>query len=186
MFWDDIAYVVLENRVHVQISLPREMLPGRERLPWLFDPIKDELKVLIFYDGIHDSGDGADAKDQVARFVKNGDAMILDWPLHLEMATLRTIAQNETAKPLLRAWAELGLSIKSEPVGHYRECDGRIGALQLVTIPRAKEFVSRLNALNRNTLYHNRQNRCHKCLPKTSRSSTCSTSQTGRKPCRPR
>ena len=41
-------------------------------------------------------------------------------------------------------------------MGYYREPDGRIGAAQLVTIPKAKDFVRRLNGLiNAQTLEGN-------------------------------
>ena len=56
-------------------------------------------------------------------------------------------AENQTAGPVHRDWAKLVLSIRSEPIGHYREPGGRIGAVQRLTIPAAKDFIRRGNAL---------------------------------------
>jgi len=120
-----------------------------QRITWSYDPAKDELQILIFYDGIHDSGKNAPGSGtvQVPTFVSEGNIMLLDWPAHLSMPRVRSLAQNQNAKPLERDWGKLLTSLKTQPVGYYREPDGRIGALQLVTIPNAKAFVRQLNTL---------------------------------------
>lgn len=130
------------------------ILPGcveltGQRITWFYDSLKDELQILIHYDGIHDSGSSqhGEGAEQIAKFVANGDVMILDWPLHLDMADLRTVLQDESKEPLEKDWARLITSIKTQPVGYYREPDGRLGAVQLVTIPKAKDFLRRLNGL---------------------------------------
>lgn len=116
-----------------------------QRISWFYDAPKDELCILIHYDGIHDSGDGDD--EQVREFVKNGDVMFRDWIGHLEMAYYRRQLQDPNTEPLEKDWARLVTSIKTELVGYYREPDGRMGAAQLVTIPKARAFVRKLNGL---------------------------------------
>jgi hypothetical protein len=120
-----------------------------QRISWFYDVPKDEMRILIHYDGIHDSGDDQDGKgvEQVPEFVKNGDVMFRDWTGHLKMADLRQELQDEDTEPLEKDWARLITSIKAEPVGYYREPDGRMGAAQLVTIPKAKALIRKLNAL---------------------------------------
>lgn len=120
-----------------------------QRISWFYDAPKDELRILIHYDGIHDSGGDQDGKgvEQVPEFVKNGDVMFLDWPCHVQMADLRKQLQDPNTEPLEKDWARLVTSIKTKPVGYYREPDGRMGAAQLVTIPKAKAFIRKLNGL---------------------------------------
>lgn len=120
-----------------------------QRISWFYDEVKDELLILIHYDGIHDSGSDRHGKaiEQVREFVKNGDVLLLDWPCHLRMADFRKQLQDPNTKPLEKDLARLITSIKTEPIGYYREPDGRMGAAQLVTIPEAKAFVRKLNAL---------------------------------------
>lgn len=120
-----------------------------QRISWFYDAPKDELRILIHYDGIHDSGDDENGKgvEQVREFVKNGDVMFRDWIGHIEMADLREQLQDPNTEPLEKDWVRLVTSIKIEPVGYYREPDGRMGAAQLVTIPKARAFVRKLNGL---------------------------------------
>lgn len=120
-----------------------------QRISWFYDAPKDELRILIHYDGIHDSGDDEHGKgvEQVREFVKNGDVMFRDWTGHFKMADFREQLQDPNTKPLEKDLARLITSIKTEPVGYYREPDGRMGAAQLVTIPEAKAFIRKLNAL---------------------------------------
>jgi hypothetical protein len=116
-----------------------------QRISWFYDAPKDELHILIHYDGIHGSDDGDD--EQVREFVKNGDVMFLDWIGHIEMADLREQLQDPNTEPLEKDWVRLVTSIKTKPVGYYREPDGRMGAAQLVTITEARAFVRKLNGL---------------------------------------
>ena len=128
------------------------LLPGcvqltGQRITWCYDRAKDELQVLIDYDGIHDSGNDNNGKgtEQIPPFVREGNVMLLDWPFQLDMAELRKKADEKAEKSgpelLERDWARLFLSLKTEAVGYYREPDGRIGAVQRITVPRASEFL---------------------------------------------
>ena len=69
-----------------------------QRVSWFHDAEKDELLILIHYDGIHEastaSGKGA---DQIPEFVNSGDIMFLDWPFHLEMADVRRAVSADAA-----------------------------------------------------------------------------------------
>lgn len=116
-----------------------------QRISWFYDAPKDELRILIHYDGIHDSGDDEGVK-QLRKFVKNGDVMFQDWLGHIEMGYYRRQLQDPNSKPPEKDWARLVTSIKTKQVGYYREPDGRMGAAQLVTIPKAKAFIRKLNA----------------------------------------
>ncbi|MBN2475600.1 MAG: hypothetical protein JXB62_13390 [Pirellulales bacterium] len=120
-----------------------------QRIAWFYDTAADELQVLIHYDGIHDSGGDQHGKgaDQIPEFVAAGDVMVLDWPFRFQMADARAKLEDENADPREKAWAGLVASIKTQTVGYYREPDGRVGAAQLLTIPKATDFVRRLNAL---------------------------------------
>ena len=134
------------------------LLPGcvqltGQRITWFYDQAKDELQILIHYDGIHDSGnanDGEKGAQQIPRFVQEGNVMILDWPLQLE--TIRKAAEENGAGPLQKDWAQLFQSLKVEAVGYYREPDGRVGAVQRITVPRASEFVAQANRLVSRTI----------------------------------
>jgi hypothetical protein len=120
-----------------------------QRITWFYDQAKDELQILIHYDGIHDSGNDNNGKgtEQIPQFVREGNVMLLDWPFQLDMAALHKKAEESGAKLLERDWARLLLSLKTEAVGYYREPDGRVGAVQRITVPRASEFVAKANSL---------------------------------------
>jgi hypothetical protein len=126
-----------------------------QRLTWSYDPAKDEIVVLLHYDGIHDSGGDSSGKGvrQIPEFVAGGNVMLLDWIGHLDMAQLRARAEDPATKPLERDCAKLLTTFRAEAIGHYREPDGRIGALQRITVPRASDFVRKANELiNRSIL----------------------------------
>jgi hypothetical protein len=137
----------------VLLAAPLLLLPGcveltGQRITWFYDTAKDELLILIHYDGIHNADTrGPNGTEQIPEFVKHGDVMILDWPFYTEMADLRAQARNENSNPRHREWARLIVSIETRPVGYYREPNGRVGAAQLLTIPKAKDFVRRFNGL---------------------------------------
>ncbi len=119
-----------------------------QRISWFHDEAADELRILIFYDGIHDSGSDQYGKGttQVPEFVANGDVMVVDWIFHLEMDLLRRTALDPEASPAERDAARLATSMRVEPLGYYREPDGRVGAAQRITIPGVSRFVRELNA----------------------------------------
>jgi len=131
----------------VLLTLPGCVELTGQRITWFYDAVEDELRILIHYDGIHDSGSGDKGTEQVPKFVENGNVMIFDWPFHLETAEVREALDNESTNPREKEWARLIASIETKPVGYYREPNGRIGAAQLVTIPKAKQFVRNLNDL---------------------------------------
>lgn len=119
-----------------------------QRIVWSYDEAKDEIQILLFYDGIHDSGDNQHGKgvDQISRFVAEGNFMLGDWFLHFDRKQLQKQV-GEGATPLDRDCAKLLLNIRVETIGRYREPDGRIGGVQRLTIPKAKDFLARLNGL---------------------------------------
>jgi hypothetical protein len=130
------------------------LLPGcvqltGQRISWFYDQAKDELQILIDYDGIHDSGNDAGGKgtEQIPQFVREGSVMLLDWPFQLDMAELRKKAEENGPKSLERDWARLFLSLKTEALGYYHEPDGHVGAVQRITVPRASEFLAKANSL---------------------------------------
>ena len=81
-----------------------------QRILWSYDAVKDEIQILLYYDGIHDSGDDRNGKglEQVPKFVQDGDFMLLDWPFHFNRVQLQAQAENQAAGPLERDWAKLG------------------------------------------------------------------------------
>ncbi len=130
------------------------LLPGcvqltGQRITWFYDQAKDELQILIHYDGIHDSGDNNRRKgtEQIPQFVREGSVMLLDWPLELDMAALRKTAEEGGPESLEKDCARLFLSLKTEALGYYREPDGHVGAAQRITVPRASEFLAKANRL---------------------------------------
>jgi hypothetical protein len=63
------------------------------------------------------------------------------------MEELRKVAGDASLPPARRALGAAALaSIHSTALGHYRDPQGRIGAAQLVTISKAKDFVAKINA----------------------------------------
>ena len=142
-------FMVLTMLAAGTLALPGCVELGGQRLAWFHDSAKDEMQILIHYDGVHDSGKGKHGKDieQIPEFVNNGDVMLWDWPFVLEMDSAREAAEDKDTKPQERELAVALLSIKVQPVGYYREPNGKIGAAQLITIPNAKAFVCKLNAM---------------------------------------
>ena len=72
--------------------------------------------------------------------------MLLDWFFHLEKELVIRAVESTRTPPALRRLAEAGLQIRSRAVGHYRDPQGRIGAMQLLTIDQVSQFVELLNA----------------------------------------
>ncbi|MBN1588537.1 MAG: hypothetical protein JW888_03390 [Pirellulales bacterium] len=130
------------------------LLPGcveldGQRLSWYYDEANDQLLILLHYDGVHDSGSDEHGKgaEQLPEFVQQGDVMLLDWPLRVDMKSVREEAKNNNVEPLKRSAAQLITSIQVKSIGYYREPNGKLGAVQLITIPQAKAFVRQANAL---------------------------------------
>ena len=118
-----------------------------QRISWFYDQQADQMQILVHYDGIHDTGQGNRGDEQIPRFVEGGDMMFVDWFLHFDMASLRRQIDDPNVSPLAKDWARLITSVRTEPAGYYVEPDGRVGAAQLITIPKATEFVKKLNGL---------------------------------------
>ncbi|MBN2021680.1 MAG: hypothetical protein JW809_02715 [Pirellulales bacterium] len=135
------------------------VLPGcveldGQRLSWRYDAAKDELVILLHYDGVHDSGSdqhGEGAK-QLPEFVLAGDVMFLDWPFHFQREKIRQAAENPIFVTDNRPLARVLLKCKTEPIGYYREPDGKLGAAQRIVIPNAKAFVAAVNVYLNGTI----------------------------------
>jgi hypothetical protein len=118
-----------------------------QRITWSYDAAKDEVQILLFYDGVHDSGTDQHGKgaEQIPQFAEHGDFMVIDWMLRFD----RTQAEKEANSPGIsseyREFYRACLTIRAEPIGFYREPDGRLGAAQRITIPAATKFFARLN-----------------------------------------
>jgi hypothetical protein len=117
-----------------------------QRISWFHDAAKDTLKVLIHYDGIHEgTGDANPGADQLPAFINDRDIMILDWWGHLKMGPIR--AKLETGNVLEKLVAKTLTSFEVQAVGHYRDPAGRIGALQVITVPKISRLVKSINEL---------------------------------------
>ncbi len=124
-----------------------------QRIAWFHDVANDELRFLVLYDGIHDNGDAPDGEEQIAKFVANGDAMLLDWPFHFDREDLATASAGPSVTPAERIAFDLVAATKCEAVGWYREPNGRIGALQRITISHVSKVLAALNdAISRGIL----------------------------------
>jgi hypothetical protein len=128
-----------------------------QRISLFYDAAKDEMRVLIFYDGIHESKSQSDDKGAVAipRFVKAGDIMVMDWIGYVKLGEMRERAAapepkpaaGEAPTPAARAMLLATVaSIKTQGIGRYRDSDGHIGAAQLVVISDAGKLVAKINA----------------------------------------
>ena len=120
-----------------------------QRISLYHDAQSDELRILLFYDGIHDSRDNSNGNgaEQIPTFVANGDIMLLDWPMHFKMADIRGEAADENNPAAMRAFAKAVLeTIHVQPVGHYRDVHGQIGTAQAITIFNATDFIVKANA----------------------------------------
>ena len=120
-----------------------------QRITLRYDASRDELHLLIHYDGIHENMENNDreGKQQIPQFLKDGDVMFFDWVGHVQMSEIRKVGENDTTPPAERALAAaLAKNVKAQPVGRYRDPEGKIGAAQLVVISSAKDVVAKANA----------------------------------------
>lgn len=117
-----------------------------QRFTWFHDVLNDTFYVLIQYDGIHEgSGSNRKGKDQIPEFIKDEDIMVLDWFFHMRRKEIGR--SKERKDPVKAAAARLVDRLKVEVLGRYREPDGRVGAAQLVTIEKFKDFLKEANRL---------------------------------------
>ena len=86
----------MRTRVCLDLVLLSLLLAGcveldGQRITFRYLAEKDELQVLLCYDGIHSSSSDNSEKavEQLTGFVGGGDFMLFDWPLHFDMVKLR-------------------------------------------------------------------------------------------------
>lgn len=133
-----------------------------QRITVFHDTARDSLLLLINYDGIHDSGDDDNGRgvDQIPKFLRNGEVLLLDWPWHYDPARLAgwttraesLAAENQKARVALARFTQE--NVKARVLGHYRDFENRIGAAQLVTISSAQQFIERINRAIDEALLH--------------------------------
>src|SRR5437764_909540 len=100
-----------------------------QRLSFFYDAARDEMRVLLFYDGIHDKPDGTKGAEQIPEFVKSGSVMLLDWWGQLDLAAIRAgvaatqPAEGQPAQTLGQRAVMKAIidSIRTEPIAHYRD-----------------------------------------------------------------
>lgn len=120
-----------------------------QRITLFHDVPGDELLLVIHYDGIHEQRGNGNGKLQIEQFVREGEILFLDWPLHLPTGEARKMIAaggDLTSLPRTRALVRYLLEHGSVTfLGSYRDFDGRVGAAQLVRVPGAREFVRLAN-----------------------------------------
>lgn len=120
-----------------------------QRITLRYDEKVDTLYVILHYDGVHDSGSDRWGKgaEQLAKSIDQGGMMLLDWPLQLNLAEIRELANDATRPADERALTKAIIEhVHVEAVGRYRDALGRIGGVQLITITKASELVDTINA----------------------------------------
>lgn len=122
-----------------------------QRISWFYDAKADELRVLVFYDGIHESASGEkNGAQQIEAFVREGEIMPFDWPFYLKPAELRG---REGLGELEARGAALLAGLQVHVIGRYREPDGRVGAVQHIVLQRASECLRlACDLVNRNLI----------------------------------
>ncbi len=120
-----------------------------QRITIHHDAAKDELNILIQYEGIHDSGNDqfGNGAEQVANAVTHGHFMLFDWPFHIQPEQVKENVDNDAMPPALRSFLKrFGETVTVKTLGHHRDPQARIGGSQLVTIRQAKAFIKSANA----------------------------------------
>ena len=119
---------------------------SRQRVSVSYDAAGDTLRVLIFYDGVHDSGDQNKGTDQLPEFAANGDIMLGDWPFHIQTANIKAAGIDESKPEAVRRLALAVIkNYRSRPLGHYTDASGRIGAAQAITLTEASKLIELVN-----------------------------------------
>lgn len=133
-----------------------------QRLAWFHDEAKDELRILLCYDGIHHDPDrsdplrkdsDADADDpealrsDLSRFVSDGDVMLLDWYGRIGRERLREQAGSDENSPVQRKLFDLLSQVEVSVLGTYRGPEREVGAAQRIVIPKVSEFLKAANAV---------------------------------------
>lgn len=144
------------------LSLLTITVPGcietiAQRISVNYDQNKDELNLLLFYDGVYytsgmslrDSNKpDADAmKDDLDRFIKWKKIMIGHALATFDKSTLKNIlGNNENMPPRRKAFLNRTLeSVAVEFHSHYRTAKGQIGMVQHVKISNASKWVKSVN-----------------------------------------
>ncbi len=120
-----------------------------QRVTIRYEEANDRFFLLIHYDGIHDSGSkrNGDGRKQIPEFVKHGDVLFWDWPMHIPFEEVRKAADKKEFPASAHAFAATVIrSVKTRILGRYRDAEGRVGAAQLVVISDFKEFLRKANA----------------------------------------
>lgn len=123
-------------------------LVGQRIVLW-HDAQRDTLHVLLFYDGVHDSGEDRHGvgREQIPQFARSGSVLLLDWPFHIDMDEVRKAAADPETHPQDRELATFILAnVTVHSIGHYRDGHGHIGGMQHVQIEKASEFLRQVNA----------------------------------------
>lgn len=131
-----------------------------QRLAWFHDEAKDELRILLCYDGIHhdpdrsdglrsdsDAGDPESLRSDLSKFVSDGDVMLLDWYGRIGRERLREQAGSEENSPVQRRMFDLLSQVEVSVLGTYRGPEREIGAAQRIVIPHVSEFLKAVNAV---------------------------------------
>jgi len=120
-----------------------------QRISMRYDDARDELRFLIFYDGVHCPDEkGLDqARQQLRAFARNGSFALPAWPLRFDLASIGEAAADERTPPAARALARLAAQvIRLETLGRYCDPDGRMGVGQRVVVSQARKVLERVNA----------------------------------------
>lgn len=131
-----------------------------QRVSIFHDQPGDKFYLLIFYDGIHDSGSpqAGEGSKQIVEFVKDGNILFWDWPFHVRMGDIKEFLSDESKPKAQRALAEAAIrSIQTIPLGHYRDLEGRICAAQFVVLSDAADFVRKVNTAISESLLEERK-----------------------------
>jgi len=118
-----------------------------QRVAWFHDVDADELRVLLFNDGIHDSGGTllGDGHEQIAHAQERRSFLIPGLPFGPHLGKLEQELAEATPGTLQAAWRDVLPGLRVEVLGHYREPDGRLGVAQLVVIPELSAFLELAN-----------------------------------------
>lgn len=113
-----------------------------------FPPGKDEIRILLIYEGVQASDSNAGtlktAREQLTRFVTSQEEFCLgdNWITHVVMTTSKD--DSEQTKQL-RNFLKKHIAVKNG--AFFDNKDGKLSGYQTVTVRQAKQFVEDLNGL---------------------------------------
>lgn len=119
-----------------------------QRITIFYDAQRDILNLLIYYDGVFDSGsiENGNGSEQLTDAFNDGDILLVDWPFELDMSSVKEAAAEEGSSEAGKIAAQAIVDdIHAKPVGRYRNPKGEIGFLQHVTITHATRFFESIN-----------------------------------------